>query len=70
MSRVSEHFPNLRTFYADAKIMVIHVGHSFGSALPSLIGITFCVSVVPFESPSERMTAEVPSLRRFPKLHL
>jgi len=34
------------------------VGHSLGGALSSLLGITFGVPVVTFESPGERMAAQ------------
>jgi len=33
------------------------IGHSLGGALASLIGVTFGVPVVTFESPGEKMAA-------------
>ena len=50
-------------------------GHSLGGALASLLGITFGVPVVTFESPGERMAARrlhlpspVCSTHLFPKM--
>ena len=50
-------------------------GHSLGGALASLLGITFGVPVVTFESPGERMAAQrlhlpspVCSTHLFPKM--
>jgi putative lipase involved disintegration of autophagic bodies len=41
--------------YPDSDIWVI--GHSLGGALASLLGVTFGVPVVAFESPGEKMAA-------------
>lgn len=48
-------FNNLTYIYPNSNIWLI--GHSLGGALASLIGITFGVPVVTFESPGEKMAA-------------
>lgn len=42
--------------YPEARIWTI--GHSLGGALSSLLGITFGVPVVAFESPGEKMASQ------------
>ncbi|KAF7316588.1 hypothetical protein HMN09_00391300 [Mycena chlorophos] len=49
-------YNNLTYMYPTANIWVI--GHSLGGALSSLLGATFGVPVVAFESPGEKMAAE------------
>ncbi|KAJ7285296.1 alpha/beta-hydrolase [Mycena rebaudengoi] len=48
-------YNNLTYMYPDSDIWVI--GHSLGGALASLLGVTFGVPVVAFESPGEKMAA-------------
>ncbi|KAJ4488091.1 alpha/beta-hydrolase [Lentinula aciculospora] len=47
---------DLRTLYPSANIWL--VGHSLGGALASLLGSTFGLPAVAFESPGERLAAE------------
>ena len=47
---------NLTRMYPEANIWAI--GHSLGGALASLIGVTFGVPVVSFESPGEKMASQ------------
>ncbi|EJD06840.1 alpha/beta-hydrolase [Fomitiporia mediterranea MF3/22] len=47
---------NLTYMYPNANIWI--VGHSLGGALASLLGITFGVPVVAFESPGEKMASQ------------
>lgn len=42
--------------YPDSNIWAI--GHSLGGALASLIGVTFGLPVVAFESPGEKMASQ------------
>ncbi|KAI0054021.1 alpha/beta-hydrolase [Auriscalpium vulgare] len=46
---------NLTTLYPDANVWLI--GHSLGGALASLLGTTFGLPAVAFESPGERLAA-------------
>ncbi|KAF9526381.1 alpha/beta-hydrolase [Crepidotus variabilis] len=48
-------FNNITYMYPNSNIWVI--GHSLGGALASLVGVTFGLPVVTFESPGERMAA-------------
>jgi len=47
----------LTTFVPSPNSNIWLIGHSLGGALASLIGITFGVPVVTFESPGEKMAA-------------
>lgn len=49
-------YNNLTYMYPNSNIWII--GHSLGGALASLLGITFGVPVVAFESPGERLAAQ------------
>ena len=49
-------YNNITDMFPNANIWII--GHSLGGALASLLGITFGVPVVTFESPGERMAAQ------------
>jgi len=49
-------YNNVSYMYPNANIWII--GHSLGGALASLLGATFGVPVVAFESPGERMAAQ------------
>ncbi|EPQ54234.1 alpha/beta-hydrolase [Gloeophyllum trabeum ATCC 11539] len=48
-------YNNLTYMYPESNIWII--GHSLGGALASLLGVTFGVPVVTFESPGEKMAA-------------
>ncbi|KAI6024735.1 alpha/beta-hydrolase [Pisolithus microcarpus] len=49
-------YNNLTYMYPHSNIWII--GHSLGGALASLLGVTFGVPVVAFESPGERLAAQ------------
>ncbi|KAF8150712.1 alpha/beta-hydrolase [Crassisporium funariophilum] len=61
-------YNNLTYMYPDSNIWLI--GHSLGGALASLLGVTFGVPVVTFETPGERLAASrlhLPSPVRAPQ---
>ncbi|TFK98615.1 alpha/beta-hydrolase [Pterulicium gracile] len=60
-------YNNITYMYPDSNIWII--GHSLGGALASLLGVTFGVPVVTFESPGERMAASRLHLPSPPSTH-
>ncbi|KAH0833006.1 alpha/beta-hydrolase [Lanmaoa asiatica] len=60
-------YNNITYMYPTANIWII--GHSLGGALASLLGVTFGVPVVAFESPGERLAAQRLHLPSPPSTH-
>ncbi|KAF5326713.1 hypothetical protein D9619_004273 [Psilocybe cf. subviscida] len=60
-------YNNITYLYPNANIWVI--GHSLGGALASLVGITFGLPVVAFESPGERLSSTRLHLPSPPSTH-
>ncbi|KAG8213328.1 Alpha/Beta hydrolase protein [Butyriboletus roseoflavus] len=60
-------YNNIAYMYPTANIWII--GHSLGGALASLLGVTFGVPVVAFESPGEKLAAQRLHLPSPPSTH-